>query len=175
MQDDALYNSIKKGKEEALTALFEKYFQRLCFFAGEITGSTAIAEEVVADVFIKLWENRRKTHISHVRAYLYKSVKNKALKHVDPYPSSRSLPLEIPDNTNMETRTIKKEQLQEVLEVINKMPPQQRQVFEFKRFHNLKYKEIASVMNLSVHTVQNHMVMAIKFMHDNLPANRFID
>lgn len=171
MQDDTLYRELQQSKEKALNILFDKYFQDLCFYSFQITKSKELTEEVVADVFIKIWENRKKALILNLKSYLYKSVKNRSLQAI----KTIKVHQQIDDNqqeqflqtVNFESRIIEKELLGHVISIINKMPKQRRIIFQLNRFKGLKYKEIAEVLDISVRTVQNQMIAAVHFLHEN--------
>ncbi|UGU15905.1 RNA polymerase sigma-70 factor [Sinomicrobium kalidii] len=175
MQDETLYKQLQDDREEALGILFDKYFPGLCFYSQRITGSKELAEEIVADVFIRIWENRKKTSIGNVRSYLYTGVKNRSLQIVEKEKTHRSAKREQNDlylqTTDHESRTISRESLEQVMAVIQKMPEQRRTVFLLNRINGLKYKEIAASLDISIHTVQNHMVNAVRFLHENLSRN----
>jgi len=175
MQDKALYSAVQRSDEKALSTLFDKYFQDLCFYSFQIIKSKELSEEVVADVFIKIWNNRGKAVVLNLKNYLYKSVKNgslQAIKDIKPRlcvdDSYRELHLLTID---IESHIMEKESLEHVIGIINKMPVQRRTVFELNRINGLKYKEIAEVMNISVRTVQNQMIKAVQFMHENFSEN----
>ncbi|MGS2764360.1 RNA polymerase sigma factor [Sinomicrobium sp. M5D2P9] len=172
MQDEILYKQIQAGREEALGILFDKYFSRLCFYARHFTRSKELAEEIVADVFIKIWENRKKTDILNVRSYLHTSVKNRSIQIVEKEKihGSTNGGHSYPDlkTTDHESHTISRESLEQVMAVIQKMPEQRRTVFLLNRVNGLKYKEISAALDISIHTVQNHMVSAVRFLYENL-------
>src|SRR5699024_9054959 len=74
---------IKKGDQEALEELFEKYYYRLCDFAFGYVRSIQLAEEVVSDVFLKVWQKRSTlTATGNFKAYLFTAVRNQALNYV---------------------------------------------------------------------------------------------
>lgn len=175
MQDEALYRLLQQGKEKALSAIFDKYFQDLCFYSFQITKSKEHTEEVVADVFIKIWENRKQVHILNLKNYLYKSVKNgslQVLKNVKTHYCIDDNQLEpLIQTTNFESQIIEKELLEHVIRIINKMPEKRRIIFQLNRFNGLKYKEIADLLNISLSTVQNQMILAIQYMHENFSKN----
>ncbi len=170
MDDNQLYRDIKKGTKEALGVLFDKYYERLCNFSLRFSIPKEITEEIVSDVFMKLWQKRKENNIHHIRAFLYTSVKNSTLNAVkkqsaDRKKEERTIEPAIIES-NQETRLIHQEELLRVQKIIDTMPEQRRVVFMLNRIDGLKYKEIASILNISPHTVQNHMVKAVRFLHE---------
>lgn len=78
--DNILFEQIQQDNQQALEVLFKKYYTSLCLFAKTFLKRSDLSEEVVADVFFKLWENRKKIQInSHLKAYLYIAIKNESL------------------------------------------------------------------------------------------------
>ena len=79
--DDELVSQIRAGDERAFDALFVRYHQRLVQFGTHFTGSEIIADEIVVDVFVHIWEIRTTWHVQpgHVPEYLYVAVRNRAL------------------------------------------------------------------------------------------------
>ena len=169
VNDGKLLAQIIEGSEKFLEMLMDKYSELLCNYVKQFTGSNDLSEEVVADVFINLWKIKRDLKIqTSLRAYLYRSCKNRALdillkekKHqaenmddIKPIKGSNSPDADI----NI------KELIWQVDSLISEMPQQKQLIFRLSRIDGLKYKEIAEILSISVNTVQNHMVEAVKFM-----------
>ena len=167
--DESLFAQMVKGSEKALTQLMDNYIGPLCEYVMFFTGSKDLAEEVVADVFINIWKIRNSLSIqSSLRAYLYKSCRNRAFdllekekKHfvdnIDLIPSIRGgASPEVALDVNDLTRRIDA--------LISEMPRQKQVIFRMSRIDGLKYSEIADILSISINTVQNHMVDAVKFM-----------
>ncbi len=178
MDDNQLYQGIKKGNKEALGTLFDKYYERLCHFSLQFSVPKEIAQELVSDVFIKLWQKCKENNILHIRAYLYKSVKNSSLnfskKQVSDKARKEHTLKPVTVQGDQEISLIFREELHKVQKIIDMMPKQRRIVFILNRIDGLKYKEIAGVLGISVHTVQNHMVKAIKFLHEQYQTQDII-
>ncbi|WP_276165426.1 RNA polymerase sigma-70 factor [Zobellia alginiliquefaciens] len=177
MQDNQLYQAIRNNDKEAFELLFDKYYPRLCFFSMQFSVDKEAAEEVVSDVFLKLWNNRKKNEVKHLLPFLYTSVKNTTLNFKK--SSRRHLWLEdddyLVDEENQESKIIVREELENIQKIIARMPPKRRTIFMLNRMDGLKYKEIAEIMNISVHTVQNQMVLAVKFLYDQFPDKKIKD
>lgn len=178
MQDKQYYSDIQKGDEVAFNFLFDKYYIRLCNFAMQFSVSKEVSEEIVADVFYKLWENRKKTNITSIRAFLYTSVKNKALNAIKSNPLRFNLSVDsllsmiLDESNDQETSIQFKEELELAEKTIENMPIKRRIIFKLNRIDGLKYKEIAEILNISIHTVQNQMVEAVKYMCSQYPNKK---
>ncbi len=169
IEDLFLFKRLKQNDKKALKILFDKYYQSLCNFAFLFLNESALAEEIVADVFIGIWNKRKEITVSvNPKAYLYQSTRNRVLSHlrkkrvvleeITAKESERTIMILTP-----ETLLINKETEQKIAEIIDKMPKQPGLVFRLHKVDGMKYKEIASVLGISVKTVENHMGKALKF------------
>lgn len=166
--------------ETTYKALFRKYYAGLLFYAIRLVGEEE-AEDVVQDVFLELW--RRREHIEaseQIQAFLYRSVYTKALnclKHraiVDNYNAEeeafyqKRLEFYQPDHSDVIRRIENQELCREIHEAINELPDKCREVFKLSYLHDMKNKDIADVMNVSLRTVEAHMYKALKFLRKRL-------
>jgi RNA polymerase sigma-70 factor (family 1) len=179
-----LYNiqqQICQGDEKALSTLYGLYARRLLHFARLITRSQESSEEVVEDVFVKLWTQRQKImEIENLAVYLYVAVKNTALNTISQkarqliHASFDDLGVEInlsswSDPYNL---LVTSELLQRMQQVVNALPPRCRMIFKLVREDGLRHREVAEVLNISIHTVDAQMAIAIKKICEALQVNR---
>ncbi len=140
---------------------------------GLANGDPDEAEDLVQQAFVKLWEKRDTIDINwSVKAYLYKMVHNTALNRIrheqtkQKYQQYQSaLPL---DNTQEMPQDTLPELRQRIQQALDKLPPQCRNVFELSRFEELKYREIAEHLQISIKTVESQMGKALRLMHVHL-------
>lgn len=165
---------INAGDETVFEKLFKQYFKVLQNYAFTILNDLDIAEEMVQNVFLKVWEKREKlpSDIS-IKAYLYKSVYHESLnwlRHEKVKSSYQKHTLYImKDEVNNATDQLKLKQLQNHLkEALNELPQQCRTIFQMSRFEELRYREIANELGISVKTVENQMGKALKLMRTKL-------
>lgn len=174
--DIQLMNQIRKENASSLQSLFDRYYEPLCNFAFLFLKDFGKTEELVSDVFIRLWQKRDQTgHINNVKAYLYKSVRNAVISHF------RKNRLEITDLKNYEnlsklditpeTLLIREELKMTVGNMIDSMPRQAGLVFRMHKIDGLSYKEIATTLNLSIKTIENHMGRALRFVKEIYSAH----
>ncbi len=162
--DILLFQRIKRDDRQALNTLFTNYYQKLCRFACTFSLSHQQAEEVVADVFFRLWEKREHLEIYlNFNAYLYKAVKREAIailkKGQHEVELSDEHDLVDPITPNL---TLEYQELQQHLDsVINRLPQRCRQIFILNRFDGMKYKEIGITLGVSEKTVENQLVKAL--------------
>ncbi len=173
IEDKLLFRKIQKGNKKAFDALFRKYYTQLVRFAIAYVHDGTIAEEMVQDVFIRIWENAPCTDIeTSVQAYLHTSVRNQALnylkhtevkkRHEQEQVKQAEVLDEFPGSVNMGF-------FQEVLaKAIGNLPDKCREIFEMAKFQGLSYDEIAEYLQVSGKTVENQMGIALKKLRENM-------
>lgn len=160
--------------------LFRKYYANLLFYAARIVGEHE-AEDVVQDVFVELWRRKDTMAVGdQIQAFLYRAVYTRALnvlKHRDVMNSYEAVMLEIhkkriefyqPDSNEVVKRIEDVELRRELSEAINELPDKCKTVFKLSYLHDMKNKEIADAMGISLRTVEAHMYKALKFLRDRL-------
>jgi RNA polymerase sigma-70 factor (family 1) len=162
------FTSFDLENEEAFEQLFRTHYPRLCAFAATFLKDKEEAEEIVQTMFCRLWEQRESLDITiSVQAYLFRAVRNASLNQIkktqirDAYKVMNLEEL----NNNPEfqpDRTTEKELSKRIEKAIADLPEQCRLVFKLSRFEELKYKEIAEQLNISIKTVENQMGKALK-------------
>ncbi|RLD90466.1 MAG: hypothetical protein DRJ09_04150 [Bacteroidetes bacterium] len=175
ISDFRLIEQIQKGNVHALEILFERYYEPLCNFAFLFLKNSGQTEELVSDVFIRVWENRNQhTKITYVKAYLYRSVKNAVISHLrknrPDMDELSSLENISKHEITPESLLIRKDLNKAVGIMIKSMPHQAGLVFRMHKMDGLSYKEIASTLGLSIKTIENHMGKALRFVRE-LHAN----
>ncbi|MDG5767647.1 RNA polymerase sigma-70 factor [Balneolales bacterium ANBcel1] len=170
--DRLLAEKIRRGDRKAFTDLYRAYFSELCCFAHRYVESPDIAEEMVQDVFMNIWNRRSEWHIGiHPAAYLYRSVRNRSLD----YLKHRNVVLRWEKTAMHETAQsapspdllYEHDELADaVSKAIAKLPERRRTIFVLSRDHELTYREIAEVLDISVKTVETQMGRALKMLRD---------
>lgn len=181
MSEDQINNLlIKITSNNDLTAfkqIYIYYYDRLVQLANSLIKHTEAAEEVVDDVFLKIWLKRESLKtISNLTVYLYVAIKNQSLNHISRNQSQNSslsdLNYEIRDITlNAEEKLISTELLNKINQTIQQMSPQCKLVFKLVKEDGLKYKEVAEILNISVKTVEYHVSKALKQIAEKVSAN----
>lgn len=170
----SLLQLIAEGDEQAFASLFHAWRDKLYFFILRITNSPQIAEDLVQDVFVKLWLNRDKLGgVRNFNGWLYRVSHNQAISGMRRMGLETTIlaqmKKEATDASLPTDEALLLKQLQEKLqEAIDKLPPQQKLVYTLSRIEGLKQEEIASHLHLSVSTVKNHMTEALRNLRKNL-------
>ena len=167
--DETLLAAIMADDQSAYRSLFENYFDRLFKFAFLITKSRELSEEIVSDVFIALWRNRANAgEIRNLRIYLYIATRNTAYNYCRKMGRAQNisldeLPMEIREPfLNPEQAYVTKELNARIRKAIEDLPPRCKMIFRLVKEDGLSYREAAELLGLSVATIDNQLVIAIK-------------
>jgi len=170
--DEELLAGIQNADHDVFTTLYARYFQGLSLAALKYVKGTSIAEEIVQDVFLKLWEAPGDImHVRSLKAYLYRAVINHSINYVNRQKNIELHHQRIAEETSQKyiESLIEDHALKELLyQEIERLPTQCRKVFKMSRFQDLKYREIAEQLNISEKTVENHIVNALKTLRAKL-------
>lgn len=170
--ENELLQQAAGGSETAFTTLFYLYKDRLYGYILRLTGSPEMAEDVVQDVFLKLWKNRNGlTEIEHLRGYVFRMAQHHA---INAFKRMAKEALLVANNalhpdavvTDAEAVLELKEVQQVLNQVVSKLPPQQKLVYTLSREQGLKHEEIARHLNISLSTVNKHMIQALRAIRE---------
>ncbi len=152
----------------AYKQLFALFYKSLHQFATSFVRSPEVAEEVVSDVFIKIWKKRAGLiRIHNLKLYLFISTKNGALnylraqKKIFLQPEQYLVQLQS-IYFNPEKLMLTAEMMNRVQKAVNDLPPRCQLIFKLIKEDGLKYREVADLLHLSIKTVENQMAIAIK-------------
>ncbi|WP_188934836.1 RNA polymerase sigma factor [Puia dinghuensis] len=155
--------------QTAYKELFTTFYSPLFLFAKSMIKSKESAEEIVSDVFIRIWERRRQLEkIENLKVYLYVSVRNAALNHLSQQKRTGTNPLEEfhAEFTSIyfdpEQLLITADMLAFIKKAIDQLPPKCKIIFKLVKEDGLKYREVAEILNLSVKTVENQVAIALQ-------------
>ncbi|MFT4093766.1 MAG: RNA polymerase sigma-70 factor [Niabella sp.] len=178
MNVNELVQKISEGNEEAFRKLFEHSRDRLHVFVLKMVKKREVAEEIVLDVFTRLWQ--RKDIVNEVRDienFLFKAASNRAIDFLRAANKDKVLKdviweeIQIADAINpADVMTTKKLQ-EKVEQLIGALPPQRQLIFQLSRDEGLSYEQIASRLDISKNTVRNQMIEALKFIRAQLHTN----
>lgn len=175
--ESVLLTRMRAGDTSAFETFFRRYYDGLYRFAFDILGRRELAEEVVQDVFARIWVRRTEWVVTGtVQNYLYGAVRNGAIalirhgRHershaegVRAVPAPRSAAFATPD------RIAERHELRDALHAaILELPERTREAFLLNRQHNLSYPEVAAVMQISVKGVEYHIGAALRLLRIRL-------
>jgi RNA polymerase sigma-70 factor (ECF subfamily) len=178
LSNQQLMDGIRKGDINAFEELYKQYYIFLCLVAEHIVRNRSDAEEIVSDVFVRLWNIREKITINtSIKGYLVKAVHNTALNYLERFKvinksndslSSSDSKLLAWDSDYPLGQLYEKEIMIILDKSINALPERCREIFILSRSHDMKYIEIASKLGISVNTVKTQMKIAIAHLRKNL-------
>jgi len=175
MDDRELLQRIQAGDEGAYDAAFREWYPVLVRVATALLREVDAAEEVAQDVMLELWRRRAAMDSGvSLRAYLLRSVRNRALNHLRHLRVRRDTESDIEalyDAPLGADQPIVARELSDALQVaLRELPPRCREVFELSRVHGLRYAEIAAALSISQKTVEAQMGKALRIMRERLAA-----
>ncbi len=178
MDNDCLYNEedilyqIANGDEQAFSVLVKKYSSVLYAHALMYLKNATVAEELVQDVFLSLWQHRHDLPGLHnFRGYIFVMVRNRVISE---FRRKILLPIDLGDDDieladanpagSLETK-----ELSEILQhAITMLPPRRQQVFKMSRLEGKSYEQIAAELEISKSSVNQHIVEALLFLRTYL-------
>lgn len=178
LNDEDLIGLIKLNDSLALEALFNRYYPPLCKFIAIHLKDYSQAEELIADLFIKLWDSRSTQDIKSVKAYLFIAAKNMAINHLQKaknkidYYEDYGFSVEL-SHTGPNPFDIisSKESYRKIIQLIGLLPERQREVLLMSRIEDLDKNTIATILGLSVRTVETTLYQAIKTLQQIVKAS----
>ncbi|XLS28576.1 RNA polymerase sigma factor [Flavobacteriaceae bacterium M23B6Z8] len=162
----SLLEGLRKGDLYSYEILYKKYYESLCFFLSRVANDNNLAEDLVQEVFLSVWNKREALFIrTSLEKYLYKCVYNQYLLHLRAQKKQMSLLETLKSEATYEyyeSDTSEQEsKIYELRKAIDNLPPKCKQAFVLSRFEDRKYKEIASLMGISPKTVEIHISKAL--------------
>lgn len=164
-----LLTQISLGDQTSFRQLYHQFYKKLLQFAFVLTRNKEVAEELVEDVFIKFWKNRKNAEtIRNVRVYLYSATKNTCLNYLSSKAHQNitqpfdAVNIELANPHSPEQILIYRETYTKIQSAVQTLPPRCKMIFKLIREDGLKYKEVAEILNLSASTVEAQMTIAIR-------------
>jgi RNA polymerase sigma-70 factor (ECF subfamily) len=150
---------------EPVDALFVKYFALLVIYSKRIVHSYDVAEDIVQEVFLKLWEKNPEGRYS--RAYIFACVHNLSINQKKREKGKESINEQIPPVTTDEFHNAGEvseefERIRSMFRALDKLPPKSLEVLKKIYLEEKKYADVAKEMGLSLNTIKAHMYMSIK-------------
>jgi RNA polymerase sigma-70 factor (ECF subfamily) len=170
-----LFRLLNEGDIVAFDAIYERYCHRLFGFVLRYLKNREDAEEIVQEVFLKIWEARQKidsysSFDSFIFTVAYNSTITLLRKRVTEHKYLDNLKIrqEIASTPNLIDEIQFKELDERVHSIINRLTPRQQEVFRLSREERLTHEQIAKKLNISANTVKNHIVAALAFLKSEL-------
>jgi RNA polymerase sigma-70 factor, ECF subfamily len=188
--EQQLFERLRNSDEAAFRVIFNNYSSKLYYFVLEFIPLKDAAENIVQDTFVTLWNRRKELKDNtNLASYLFTGAKNNALyrlrekKYRQKLFSNAMDARELNINTNalatVDTSAFAFQEIEQIIQkTLSSLPPQCRKVFELSRFREMKNREIAEELNISVRTVEGHISKGIKTLRialkDYLPLVTYL-
>lgn len=177
LEDKELLTKLKEGDELAFVKIYNQYRNKVYNYAYQLSKSADTAEEIVQEVFIRIWQKREQINTDFsFQGYIKKITLNHVLNHLKKISREKALQeevfLHIEGNTSRaEDKLLEKELRKVYEEAIDSLPAQKKLIYQMVRTEELSHEEIAVKLSISKNTVKNHMVEASKFVREYVRKN----
>ncbi len=168
LRDSEIVRRIRKGDVKQFESLFRSSYVSLVKYAKTIVKDQDTAEEMVQDLFFRLWKDRRKLMIrSSLNGYLYRAVHNRCMHHIEHERvvgkyAEEMLHLKNDSPENGSDILIYNDLQAAIARILERLPEKAGKIFCMSRFEGLKYSEIAEKLSVSVKTVEANMGKALR-------------
>lgn len=173
--DQTIIRRLSEGDQSAFRIVFEHYFPRVWEFVRRIVKSDTVAEDVTQDIFVKIWERREMfgIEVHSFNNYIYVMSRNAAINALR--RTGRIAPLAEESMSSASPQSLEEDYYAREKELIIRltvcrMPEQRRRIFEMSRYMGLDNQTIATTLNLSKKTVENHLTLALRTLRSVLTA-----
>lgn len=170
--DSAIPERLKNGDERAFQEVYDLYHHKLFRYSLKFTHSEEATQEIIQDIFLKLWENRQglKPHLS-LQNYLYTLNKHENFKYLQQAARQVELQKEIihryeASRNSTEDEVIYDEYMEIAEEAIEQLSPQRQLIFKMSRYEGHSSKEIAEALGISNNTVRAQLAKATQHIKD---------
>jgi RNA polymerase sigma-70 factor (ECF subfamily) len=170
ISDEKLISALKKDDHYAFDQTFHKYGSSLFSFVLSILKDKTDTEEVIQEVFLKIWDKRKELDSSRsFKSYLFtiavNTTKNMYRRKLQEERYKQNIALELNFNQAIDFDVIEYQNLLDYIDkIIEKLPASRREIFVLSKKDGLKNQEIAKRLNISEQTVKNQLVSAMKFL-----------
>ena len=178
--DKELFSLVSQGSEQAFRLIFDRYQRRMWLFVVTLVKSSYVAEEIIQESFIKLWNYRDLlANVKKPDDFIFILIRNHALNYlrtlVGEQKGKNRLWEAIKQQSAYYDYSLEAKETEQVIaQIIECLPAQQRNIFHLSRDRALSHQEIADQLNLSKNTVKNHLVAAFKSIRVQLKRAGFL-
>ena len=170
MNKEILFEDIKCGNLSAFEALFRQYYPPMCVIAGKLVANREVAEDIVQDVFIRLWEKKAEyDKIPDFRTFLYVAVRNLCYNYLrDKKKTIDFSQIELPDKQlSFQEQLIQEETYRLISNAIAELPVQSGKIMRLA-LEGKQNKEISEILGIAVTTVKTLKYNALKMLKNSL-------
>lgn len=172
--ENDLLARIAQGDEAAFGVVFHHYQKKIYSYTFHLTGSKGLAEELVQDVFLKVWQHRTTLPgLLRFDNWLFTIARNKVFDLLKTMAKEVAFRRQMavmldPASNAVDDSIFARENEERLQKALDCLPPRQKQIFTLSRHQGLKHDEIAARLHISRHTVKTHLVQALRTLRDLL-------
>ena len=164
---------------EDFNKLFQSHYNVLLKYVIKLCNDSEIAQDIVQEAYIKLWNKRAKINTDlPIHSYLFKICYNEFLQFLRKKKVENNFldDLKYKHTTEiyLETYILKTDKEEQIKKAIEKLPKRTKEAFLLSKYDNLKYKEVAQIMKISVKTVEKHISKALLFLRTNVHVSSLV-
>ena len=176
--DSQLFTRIAAGDEAAFRDIVHHYSPKLLSFVFRMTKTMHIAEEIVQEVFLKLWQKREDNRIDNMGGWLHTVAANMTYTHLRREALNNRLinslkAGHVDIHSEIDLKIDHKESVSLLTKAISQLPEQQRRVYELSKLEGMSREEIGKLLNISPNTVKNHLAKALQSLKTSLKKTKF--
>lgn len=170
LTDEKLTILLSRGDKNAFEQIYGRYHRKLLSMAVYKTNDRAVAEELVQELFVSLWEKRSAANIQNLENYLFVSLKYLVISYLRKTIAERKLVgTEGLELGNYPTETLTAEALQQAIyQAVEQLSDKTKMVFQMSRYEEKSHREIAAFLKISEKAVEYHITQALKFLRAEL-------
>ena len=185
MFDVSLLDQIKEGNREAFNNLFRYYYPRVMAYTAAMV-EQEVAEDIVQDVFLYVWENRRKLYAGEgFHSYLFQSAYTRCLDHLKKQQSVGKYSLHVEEAYLKEYNELfkvessvmedlySKDFYKRLYDLLEQLPAQRREVFILTYINGMKAKDVATQTQIPQRTVESHIYLTLKYLKGKMSKKDF--
>ncbi|MBN9384933.1 MAG: RNA polymerase sigma-70 factor [Chitinophagaceae bacterium] len=165
---------IAEGNQEAFKTLFDMYWDHIYTVAFVLTKSANMAEDMVQDIFLKIWQQRQKlATVEKLESYFFIVARNHIYTCLQKQRKEQAFRKDLLEwfsgnDATPEQQLLFKESTQLLAEAISRLTPQQQAIYKMTREEGLTHEQVAEQLHISPNTVRNHIVASLKIIRDYL-------
>jgi RNA polymerase sigma-70 factor (family 1) len=167
--DNDLLEAFQRGEKDAFIAIYERFWNRIFLIAYRSTRNKEVSEDLVQNLFLKLWDKRDLLHIKQIEAYLHSSIRNSVIDYVHSQVVRNKyldyLKASPPTGENNTDHMMAVSDLsKQIEEGLTQLPEKSRSIFRMNRLDHSPVEEIAQKLKISEKAVQYHLTKSLKVM-----------
>ena len=166
---------MKIQTKEEFKRVFDQLYNPLCNFSASILNDESGAEDVVQEVFVKLWNKKDEIAINtDIKSYIFKAVRNKSLEVIRKKKADLNRMDIMANRAYVDADSPVEDEVQKFMfkeklyNSLRQLPPKCREIFEMSKLEGLTYVEIAEVLKISPKTVETQISRALKILRETL-------